>query len=309
MSAVPPGAKPTRTWMGCLGTHSAHAGDAARSNGSGAASRLRRNIIGSLQNTRFQYHAAPIACRMRAVLSHAIPGGVPRFQFAHVLPRLCYDCPSTSLASWPATAPLPLARMGNSPVGNGIMSTAPVSPPRPPVANNLAMLLSGLAEHRSEDTAFIHGEERLSFGQLNERALRAAQGLAELGVGPGDRVALWLPNVPAYPILYFACALLGAIAVAVNTRYRAVEVADIVGRSGAKVLACAPAFRRIDFLSILADIDPAALHGLAALVVVGAEPATRPPAIEKLQRVPLDRLLARPPLAASQARPDAPCNI
>ena len=41
---------------------------------------------------------------------------------------------------------------------------------------------------------------------------------------------------------------------AVNTRYRAVEVADIVGRSGAKVLACAPGFRGIDFLSILAGI-------------------------------------------------------
>lgn len=189
------------------------------------------------------------------------------------------------------------------------MSTIPASVPRPPIANTLAMLLSGLAAHRPDDTAFIHGEERLSFGQLHERALRVAQGLAELGVGPGDRVALWLPNVPAYPILYFACALLGAIAVAVNTRYRAVEVADIVGRSGAKVLACAPAFRRIDFLSILADIDPAALRGLAALVTVGEEPATPPPAIERLKRVPLDRLLARPPLAASQARPDSPCNI
>jgi fatty-acyl-CoA synthase len=189
------------------------------------------------------------------------------------------------------------------------MSTVPTSPPRPPVANNLGMLLSGLAAHRSDDTAFIHGEERLSFSQLHERALRTAQGLAELGVGPGDRVALWLPNVPAYPILYFACAFLGAIAVAVNTRYRAVEVADIVGRSGAKVLACAPAFRRIDFLSILADIDPAALHGLAALVIVGEEPAIPPPAIERLKRVPLDRLLTRPPLAASQARPDAPSNI
>jgi fatty-acyl-CoA synthase len=181
--------------------------------------------------------------------------------------------------------------------------------PRPPVANTLAMLLSGQAAHRSDHTAFIHGEERLTFGQLNERALRVAQGLAELGVGPGDRVALWLPNVPAYPILYFACAFLGAIAVAVNTRYRAVEVADIIHRSGAKVLACAPAFRRIDFLSILADIDPAALQGLAALVTVGEAPQTTPPAIEHLRRVPLDRLLARPPIAATHARPDSPCNI
>ena len=107
-------------------------------------------------------------------------------------------------------------------------------------------------------------------------ALRAAQGLADLGVGPGDRVALWLPNVPAYPILYFACTRLGAIAVAVNTRFRAVEVADIVGRSGAKVLACAPGFPPHRF-----PVDPGRRRSagprtsLAAIVIVGEEPATR----------------------------------
>src|SRR5690242_18114546 len=98
-------------------------------------------------------------------------------------------------------------------------------------------LLAHWAEATPEAPAFLHGDRALSFADLHEQSLRAAQGLADLGVGPGDRVALWLPNLPAYPILYFACTRLGAIAVAVNTRYRAVEVADIVGRSGAKVLA------------------------------------------------------------------------
>ena len=141
----------------------------------------------------------------------------------------------------------------------------------------------------------------LSFAELLDCSARAAQGLSDLGVGPGDRVALWLPNVPAYPILYFACARLGAIAVAVNTRYRAVEVADIVGRSGAKVLACAPGFRRIDFLSILADIEPDALDRLSAIVTVGETPEPVPPAIEHRRRVPFDRLLSRPPLAGNHA--------
>ena len=127
-------------------------------------------------------------------------------------------------------------------------------------------LLADIAEETPDAPAFIHGERALTFGELLDCSARTAQGLADLGVGPGDRVALWLPNVPAYPILYFACVRLGAIAVAVNTRYRAVEVADIVGRSGAKVLACAPGFRRIDFLSILADIEPAALDRLAAMI-------------------------------------------
>ena len=170
-------------------------------------------------------------------------------------------------------------------------------------------LLADIAEDKPDAPAFIHGERTISFGELLDAAGRAAQGLSDLGVGPGDRVALWLPNVPAYPILYFACVRLGAIAVAVNTRYRAVEVADIVGRSGAKVLACAPGFRRIDFLSILADIDPASLDKLAALVTVGEEPASAPPAIAHLRRVPFDRLLSRPPLAANHARPNALCNI
>src|SRR6188472_4824532 len=162
-------------------------------------------------------------------------------------------------------------------------------------------LLAEWAEQTPDATAFLHGEKTISFAELHEQAARAAHGLADLGVGPGDRVALWLPNVPAYPILYFACARLGAIAVAVNTRFRAVEVADIVGRSGAKVLACAPGFRRIDFLSILADVEPAALDKLAAIVVVGEEPATAPPAIERLRRMPFERLLSRPPIGVNHA--------
>ena len=107
-------------------------------------------------------------------------------------------------------------------------------------------LLADVAEETPGAPALLHGDRTRSFAELLDAASRVAQGLADLGVAPGDRVALWLPNVPAYPILYFACVRLGAIAVAVNTRYRAVEVADIVGRSGAKVLACAPGFHRID---------------------------------------------------------------
>lgn len=170
-------------------------------------------------------------------------------------------------------------------------------------------ILADWAEHTPQAPALLHGERTISFGELHESALRAAQGLADLGVGPGDRVALWLPNVPAYPILYFACARLGAIAVAVNTRYRAVEVSDIVGRSGAKVLACAPGFRRIDFLSILAEIEPAALERLAAVITVGDSPETPPPAIEKLRRVTFDRMLTRPRHGLNHASPRAPCNI
>src|ERR1700754_2078389 len=176
-------------------------------------------------------------------------------------------------------------------------------------AADVWMLMADIAAERPAAAAFIHGERTLTSGELLDRAARAAQGLADLGVGPGDRVALWLPNLPAYPILYFACARLGAIAVAVNARFRAVEVADIIGRSGAKVLACAPGFRRIDFLSILAGIEANALDRLAAIVTVGETPEPVPPAIEHRRRVPFDRLLSRPQFAGNHASARMPCNI
>ena len=75
-----------------------------------------------------------------------------------------------------------------------------------------------------------------TYSELDALSRRAAAGFAAQGIGPGDRVAFWLPNTPAYLVLYFACVRLGAIAVAVNTRFRSGEVEDVLGRTGAKAL-------------------------------------------------------------------------
>ena len=89
----------------------------------------------------------------------------------------------------------------------------------------------------SEDsTALIYESSSISYATLHELVLSATCGLSQLGIKSGDRVAFWLPNTPAYLVLYLACMQLNAIAVAVNTRFRGSEVADIVKRSGAKSL-------------------------------------------------------------------------
>ena len=103
---------------------------------------------------------------------------------------------------------------------------------------------------------------------LARQAEDAARALTALGIGRGDRVALWLPNCPEWFTLFIAAARIGAIAVMVNTRYRSAEVADIVSRSGAKALFLWPDFRGIDFPAILRDIDPGDLASLKALVSV-----------------------------------------
>ena len=103
-------------------------------------------------------------------------------------------------------------------------------------------------------------------GDLARETRRVAHGLRALGIGPGDRVALWLPNIPAWLSLFFACARLGAIAVSLNTRFRAHEVQDILGRSGCKALVLWPGFKAIDFRRILEAVEPTALSALSEVV-------------------------------------------
>ena len=60
---------------------------------------------------------------------------------------------------------------------------------------------------------------------FQNRVLCVAAGLRRAGVGPGARVALWLPNGAGYLAAIFACARLGALAIHINTRFRMAEVA------------------------------------------------------------------------------------
>mgnify|MGYP000866718264 CR=1 FL=1 len=128
-----------------------------------------------------------------------------------------------------------------------------------------------LASNTSHREVLRYGELVVSGDDLQTSSARVAAGLKELGIGHGDRVAIWLPNIPAWLEVFFACAQLGAIAVSVNTRFRAHEVADIVTRSAARALVLWPDFHGIDFAAILADVDDGALAGLEHIVVYGEQ--------------------------------------
>jgi fatty-acyl-CoA synthase len=179
------------------------------------------------------------------------------------------------------------------------------------VSNTVAGLIDGFAAAKPTDVAVIYDPRVITYAELSDMGAHAANGLRELGVGRGDRVAFWLPNCPAYLALYLGCCRLGAIAVAVNTRYRSGEVADIMGRSGAKVLAMWPGFRHIDFLGLLDGVDPAAVNQLETLILYSeGEPAAPPPApVQHCRVVSADDVLARPPLEENQAGPDSGSNI
>ena len=76
----------------------------------------------------------------------------------------------------------------------------------------------------------------LSYCQLRDAAYRTASLLASLGIVPGDRVALMLPNVPAFPIAFYGALAAGAIAVPMYPLLKSREIAYHLSDSGASVL-------------------------------------------------------------------------
>ncbi len=155
-------------------------------------------------------------------------------------------------------------------------------------------------------TALIHEGGETTFSELEEMAQRYAAGLKAIGLGKGDRIALWLPNSPEHYALTYAIWRIGAINVGVNTRFKSKEVEDIVGRSGAKLLAFEPGFKDIDFAGILAGVDSNELKALKTVILFGE---TSPGVVLGRPALPLTELSQHGRMAEDQATPDTPCQI
>ncbi|WP_418647156.1 AMP-binding protein [Thauera butanivorans] len=112
----------------------------------------------------------------------------------------------------------------------------------------------------------------LDYAALDEEVRRLATGLAALGVGHGERVAMYLPMVPETAAVLLACARLGAIALPLFSGYGADAVASRLRDSGARLLVCADAYlRRGRWVDMLGEARRAAADcpALADLLVVG----------------------------------------
>ena len=118
------------------------------------------------------------------------------------------------------------------------------------------------------DRTAVVGEdgEQLTYTALDGRRVEAARALRALGVGHGDRVAIWAPNSVEWIIAGLALHSLGAVLVPVNTRMKGPEAAYILERSGARVLFCAGRFLGQHFPSVLGAHRPASLQHI---VVIG----------------------------------------
>ena len=89
---------------------------------------------------------------------------------------------------------------------------------------------------RREETALWFENAVLTYESLYNQALRIAHALKKEGVGRGDKVCLFLPNVPEFVMSYYAVAAIGGVVVSINVMNKRDEVSYIVNDCGAKAL-------------------------------------------------------------------------
>ncbi len=131
-------------------------------------------------------------------------------------------------------------------------------------------VLAALAERHPEKTAVICGGQVISYGALQQSVRRIAGALADLGLGPDDKIVLYLPNSLDVVQLIYAAFTLGAVAVPVTTRLTVRELTDFCEDCDARVLA----FHK-DQAPALADLL-AARRNMASVVVGGEVPGVVP---------------------------------
>ncbi len=98
------------------------------------------------------------------------------------------------------------------------------------------------------DVAVRHASElrelgEVTWGELGDQVARAAAGLRELGIGRGDRVVAYMPNIPETLVAFLATASLGAIWSSCSPDFGASSVVDRFAQIEPKVLFCVDGYR------------------------------------------------------------------
>ena len=103
---------------------------------------------------------------------------------------------------------------------------------------NLASVFTYSADQYPDKTAVVCGESRLTYQQMHGAINQIANGLADVGIGKGDNVALSCPNIPYFPLAYYAILKVGATVVPLNVLSTGREIAYYLNDCNAKAYFC-----------------------------------------------------------------------
>ncbi|MEU5315370.1 FadD3 family acyl-CoA ligase [Streptomyces sp. NPDC021056] len=131
-------------------------------------------------------------------------------------------------------------------------------------------LVRSAAERYADVEAVVEGRTRVTYAELGARVERAAAACVANGVETGDRVAVWAPNSLDWMVSALGAVSAGAVLVPLNTRFKGTEAADVLRRSGARLLFVTGTFLGTSYVASLrrAVAEGPGLPSLAQVVVL-----------------------------------------
>jgi benzoate-CoA ligase family protein len=148
-----------------------------------------------------------------------------------------------------------------------------------PERYNVSTLIdANLTAGRADKTAFICGEERITYGELLARVSRMGQAFRRLGVRSGERIILVLGDSAIFPVAFFGAIRIGAVPCPVNPLFKAADYRFFVEDGGAAVVVT-DAANRERVVQALADLP------LAVTVIAPGEASGRVRSLDDLLEV------------------------
>jgi acyl-coenzyme A synthetase/AMP-(fatty) acid ligase len=128
------------------------------------------------------------------------------------------------------------------------------------------------ALERPDHLAVSDGDESLSFLEVRDQAASFAQGLADLGIVPGDRVVVQVPNWVEGLVAYLGVTRLGAVMIPQSIIYRQAELGYVAQKTGARLLVVPGEHRHVDHVAIGLDVMASSPTIEHLVVVRGSAP-------------------------------------
>jgi acyl-CoA synthetase len=140
----------------------------------------------------------------------------------------------------------------------------------------LAARIDALARRQPDAPAFLGDAGALTWREYAERSDRFAAHLAALGLTPGERVAVMLPDGPGVHVAFVGCEKAGLIVMGIGPRAGREEIRHLVAKSGAAALVSRGALRELDLRALFAELRASGLP-LREHIVVESQLAASDP--------------------------------
>jgi long-chain acyl-CoA synthetase len=164
---------------------------------------------------------------------------------------------------------------------------------------NLGSILRTSAFETPDAVVMRAGDQSISYAELERAARGVATRLRERGIGPGDKVALLVPNVPEFTIAYFGILYAGAAVVPINVLAAPPEVTYFLQDAEARMLIVHPLFEEVG----RAGAAPLAVSVVVATSEIAPIPSASSPPPSRSSSPTRPRRRTPPSSSTPRARP------